>query len=154
MNKSTLSLAATIAREYERNYLEYLDECEAGDKRYRVHYCEHGVDLWVDYDIACGACEMGYTMSDPMFRRTEAIREAKRRESDAKDLVMAAAKFVDAFPNPQTMRYVTGIDATDYWMRNSIAVNMILETGRINGFGYTSDILTDKREVDLVRAGK
>ncbi|MNW48366.1 hypothetical protein D3C74_257290 [compost metagenome] len=24
---------------------------------YRAHYCRHGVNLWVDYDCACGACE-------------------------------------------------------------------------------------------------
>lgn len=39
---------------------EYLEECaEYRARGHRHNYCFHGVNQWVDYDCACGACEDG-----------------------------------------------------------------------------------------------
>lgn len=39
---------------------DYLAEClEYAESGHRHHYCFHGVNMWVDYDCACGACEDG-----------------------------------------------------------------------------------------------
>lgn len=39
---------------------DYLDECKEYSKSgHRHNYCFHGVNMWVDYDCACGACEDG-----------------------------------------------------------------------------------------------
>lgn len=39
---------------------DYLAECrEYAESGHRHHYCFHGVNMWVDYDCACGLCEGG-----------------------------------------------------------------------------------------------
>jgi hypothetical protein len=40
---------------------EYDEEVrEAAKEGYRPHYCIHGMNLWVDWDVICGPCEDGY----------------------------------------------------------------------------------------------
>lgn len=46
---------------------------------HRPHYCEHGTNLWVDYDNICGPCEDGISMRYPEQRREFAEDEAERR---------------------------------------------------------------------------
>lgn len=89
LNKATLRLAAGIARRYADHYAAYLAECEQ-DRRngHRSHYCEHGMDLWVDWDPICGPCEDGESMRDPMVRRRMALDSAKERMAMA-DKVLA-----------------------------------------------------------------
>lgn len=39
---------------------DYLEECEEYAKSgHRHNYCFHGVNMWVDWDCACGLCENG-----------------------------------------------------------------------------------------------
>lgn len=57
-----LRLAARRLAMLTRQRAEYDEECERWHKQgYRPHYCIHGTNLWVDYDCACGWCEMGVT---------------------------------------------------------------------------------------------
>lgn len=80
LSKTTLRLARDIARSLEQGYAEYVAECEADRAAgYRAHYCEHGMNLHVDYDPICGPCEDGRTMRDGVQRREFALDSAKRR---------------------------------------------------------------------------
>lgn len=39
---------------------DYLEEChEYAKSGHRHRFCFHGVNMWVDYDCACGLCEDG-----------------------------------------------------------------------------------------------
>lgn len=39
---------------------DYIEECaEYRERGHRHNYCFHGVNMWVDYDCACGLCEDG-----------------------------------------------------------------------------------------------
>ena len=70
METATLKFALKISRKYEADFtasLAYPDSCE------------HGTYLLTSYDNICGSCEMGYTMSDGVFRRSMALAEAKSR---------------------------------------------------------------------------
>lgn len=84
---ATLKLAALLVRQYEADFQDYLDDCEADRSRgHRPHYCEHGTNLWTDYDNICGGCEDGRTMSDPFQRHVRALYEAKKRRARALEL--------------------------------------------------------------------
>lgn len=79
-SKTTLRLARDIARSLEQGYQEWVEACEQ-DRRdgYRPQFCEHGMNLHVDYDPICGPCEDGHSMRDGIFRRQFALDSAKRR---------------------------------------------------------------------------
>lgn len=87
-----LRVAMRIGRRMERDYQGYLDDCEA-DRRngYRAHYCEHGTNLWTDYDNICGPCEDGITLRDPMTRRRLALDAAKDCVREARELMSLVA---------------------------------------------------------------
>lgn len=86
-----LRLAVTLAAEAEESYAAYLADCESDRQAgYRAHYCEHGTNLWTDYDNICGPCEDGRTNSDPMQRRERALAEAKRIYGQAEALIRGA----------------------------------------------------------------
>jgi hypothetical protein len=77
-SKQLLTLAAAISADMLRGYERYLEECDEWQRKgYRPHYCEHGTNRWTDYDNICGGCEEGYSMRDGVFRRREALAEAK-----------------------------------------------------------------------------
>lgn len=39
---------------------DYLEECaEYRERGHRNQFCFHGMNMWVDYDCACGLCEDG-----------------------------------------------------------------------------------------------
>lgn len=59
-------------------------------KGYKPHYCEHGVDQWVDHDIPCGACELG----EPDELDVHEMAVAK-----AKDIVTTRRYVADALVN-------------------------------------------------------
>lgn len=44
---------AEVQAAYDADCLEWRKQ------GYRPHYCIHGRNMWVDYDIACGECENG-----------------------------------------------------------------------------------------------
>jgi len=90
LSKTTLDLAHRIERSLARSYAEYLEACESWRRDgYRPHYCEHGTNMWTDYDNICGPCEDGLTMRDGVFRREYAIAEAKHKEEKVKELLSA-----------------------------------------------------------------
>lgn len=98
-SKAVLILAKNISARLEADYLEYLEACESWRKDgYRPHYCEHGTNLWTDYDNICGGCEDGMTMGDPMQRREYALDSAKRRDEKCKALVKAASDLRELCP--------------------------------------------------------
>jgi hypothetical protein len=85
-----LALAYKIDRQLAANYQDYLDECaEDAKNKHRPHYCEHGMNLWVDYDPICGSCEQGFTSGDPLQRRRRALAEAHQRNDEAEELLSA-----------------------------------------------------------------
>lgn len=55
-------------REFEARLQDFFAQQEAyheeareyAGQGFRSHYCFHGVNMWVDYDCACGACEDGH----------------------------------------------------------------------------------------------
>lgn len=95
-SKAVLSLAAKIAARLYSDYLDHLDACEQ-DRRdgYRPHYCEHGVNMWTDYDAICGYCEDGISMRDGLTRREYALDQAKRRDAKCREIVRAAQTLTD-----------------------------------------------------------
>jgi len=66
----------------------YVEESkEYAERGHRNHYCFHGVNMWVDYDCACGACENGeineYSTLDEVTEYAEEIiaaEEAKKNQ--------------------------------------------------------------------------
>lgn len=95
-SKAVLSLAIRIARALERDYLDYLEACESYRRDgYRPHYCEHGTNLWTDYDNICGPCEDGLSMGDGLTRREYALDSAKRRDEKCRAIVKAASDLRD-----------------------------------------------------------
>jgi hypothetical protein len=68
--------------EYDEALREWAEEGRA------PHYCIHGRNLWVDYDIPCGECENGEPLwddardwADAKWRAAETFRRvAERRE--------------------------------------------------------------------------
>lgn len=102
MNKTVLKLAAQLDAKFQKDYADYLEECEQWHREgYRAHYCEHGTNLWTDYDNICGPCEDGLSMSDGLFRMAYAISEAKNRWEKANEIIefvtAAKAKGFDSF---------------------------------------------------------
>jgi hypothetical protein len=84
-----LSLASKIAARLLADYNDYLDMCaDYAREGYRAPHCEHGMNLWTDYDPICGPCEDGMTMRDGVERRTYALDQAKRRMEEF-DSIMA-----------------------------------------------------------------
>lgn len=73
----------------------YLAECEDYRERgHRHNYCFHGMNMWVDYDCACGACEDGeineYSSRDEIVEYAEdVIRGEMRVENKKKEEKMA-----------------------------------------------------------------
>lgn len=79
-DKFVLGIAAKLAARSLDAYNAYLAEADRDlAEGHRPHYCEHGMNLWVDWDPICGACEDGVTAADGVHRRTVALREAHRR---------------------------------------------------------------------------
>lgn len=84
---------------------DYLEECkEYAESGHRHHYCFHGVNMWVDYDCACGACEDGaineYSSREEIEEYAKELVESdiemERRAEDRKDkmieLIMQSGK--------------------------------------------------------------
>lgn len=78
-----VSVARKISATLAKNYADYLDECEQDRKNgHRAHYCEHGANMWTDWDNICGYCEESITMGDGVMRRAEALRIAHESVAD------------------------------------------------------------------------
>lgn len=98
-NRYLIKLALILSRKYETQYAEHLEECEMDRKRgHRPHYCEHGTNLHVDYDPMCGGCEEGYSMSDGLQRRTQALYEARQRMDRATRIGILAIQLQQEMP--------------------------------------------------------
>ena len=70
---------------------DYLDEvAEYRESGYRHNYCFHGVNMWVDYDCACGACENGeineYSSREEIEEYAYAIVMAEQAAEQKKEL--------------------------------------------------------------------
>lgn len=90
-----------IARGIER-YRSWLEDCrEWHEQGYRPHYCEHGLDLWTDYDPICGPCEDGYTSSRGIW--ADALGEGYRFSKDLDGIIAAglAARSLDVEFDPK-----------------------------------------------------
>lgn len=74
---------------------DYLAECyEYAESGHRHNYCFHGVNMWVDYDCACGLCEDGeineYSDREEIKEYAEdVIRGEMRVENKKKEEKMA-----------------------------------------------------------------
>jgi hypothetical protein len=94
MKTKYLTIAARIDARLRRQYVEYLEECDADNARgHRPHYCEHGMNMWTDYDPICGSCEEGWTMSDPLQRMRYALVLAHQNVDKMSRLLAAYATF-------------------------------------------------------------
>lgn len=72
----TLRFYAELTEQHE----DYLEECEYyREQGYRPHYCEHGTNLWVDYDNICGPCEDGFHLRSLDHRWERAVLMAEGR---------------------------------------------------------------------------
>ena len=79
ISRTELITARHIVHYLERKQADYEEDCERDRKEgHRPHYCEHGMNLWTDYDPICGYCEEGMHLSNPMFLRTHALAQAKQ----------------------------------------------------------------------------
>ncbi len=85
-----LSTAMRINRRLEASYAAYLADCEEDRQQgYRPHFCQHGMNLWTDFDPICGYCEDGFTMADGVVRRTYALSEARAAVAEFEALMDA-----------------------------------------------------------------
>lgn len=58
LSKDVLKLALIILNRHRQTFIDYEEEAAQYAKEgHRPHYCVHGVNMWVDYDCACYACE-------------------------------------------------------------------------------------------------
>lgn len=58
---------------------EYRAECEEYySQGYRPHYCKHGRNLWVEYDVICGPCEDSL---EPLMEAVNLARKWQRAEA-------------------------------------------------------------------------
>lgn len=88
MTDKIITTALKIDRALARQYADYLESVEADYREgFRAHYCEHGVNMWVDYDAICGSCEDGRTSSDPVQRRRTALALSREYWQDIALLV-------------------------------------------------------------------
>lgn len=89
IDPATYRLFKIIDRQLREEYAAYLAACEADYALgYRAHYCEHGTNLYVDYDPMCGHCEEGRTMGDPGQRRRLALYRAKAQREQARKVAV------------------------------------------------------------------
>jgi hypothetical protein len=77
--KQILEIAKVILDRYRAQYAEYEAECEEYYREgFRPQYCSHGVNMWVDYDCACGMCEEYGNYWNFEAYASMALGEAKR----------------------------------------------------------------------------
>jgi hypothetical protein len=94
MDNATLKVAHRIELRLAASYAEYLAECDYDRSQgYRPHYCEHGANMWTDYDNICGACEDGFSMRDGITRRAYAIAQAKELRAKLSRAIAAWREF-------------------------------------------------------------
>lgn len=61
MANVTARRALYYVHNIKRSEAEYAEECESYRRQgFIPHYCQHGKDMWTDYDNICGPCEDGY----------------------------------------------------------------------------------------------
>lgn len=91
---SDKKLVLALLHRAHAEYLDYVAECKADWQMtgYRAHYCRHGVNQWVDYDIPCGMCETYGNYWDYLTELT-AARDTVYR---AKQLVIKRADALSA----------------------------------------------------------
>ena len=70
---------------------DYLEEChEYAESGHRHRYCFHGVNMWVDYDCACGLCEDGeineYSSREEIEEYANAIIMGEQAAEQKKEL--------------------------------------------------------------------
>jgi hypothetical protein len=83
LSKDVMKLALIILNRHRQTFIDYEESAaEYAKQGYRPHYCVHGVNMWVDYDCACGMCEEygGYWHYDTYARF--AIDEAKAAHAE------------------------------------------------------------------------
>lgn len=69
VNHSALNDMINLRAEFVRRAAEYEADVKRDHERgHRAHYCEHGVNQWVDYDPICVYCELGHTILTPEGR--------------------------------------------------------------------------------------
>lgn len=88
IDKRVYELFKQLDARYRAVYAEYLEACQIDrDHGHRPEHCEHDIYQWRDYDVICGGCEDGLTMSDGLQRRTWALENAKSRVAEADEIV-------------------------------------------------------------------
>ncbi len=91
---ATLKIAANIARRLHNGWLHseaerLAPQYNASGQRLAPHHCEHGTNLWTDYDNICGPCEDGWSMGNGIDRRRYALSIASERTARANKLLAA-----------------------------------------------------------------
>lgn len=70
---------------------DYQEQCEYDRSQgHAPHHCRHGVNLWFDYDIPCGACEGGYDLTPAEYALSLAriaIRESEEASKSLQDAI-------------------------------------------------------------------
>ena len=124
LNFSTIVPVRDLARALffrsREAWTEYLAECEE-DRRngYRPHYCRHGADLWVDYDVICGPCEDGWSYWDEDREREAAKADAEFRVEQMDELHTLGTRLKAlGAPNDEVMTY---------WMERALKLKAIVD---------------------------
>lgn len=109
-NRFVLTAARKILRKWDRNNAEldalYERECrEAAREGFAPHYCRHGVNMWVDYDMACWRCEVGEPTRTEMMRAAlDAAHKYDDEMHEAADALTAlAALGLDRYVNTSAL---------------------------------------------------
>lgn len=111
LKRATLKLAARLQAQYYAEYLEYQEERAAYHRQgLRAQYCEHGTNMWTDYDPICPGCEDGWSMRDGVTRRRHALDNAKARVAEAWDLL-------DLISKAYKLRVDTALNMPELWGR-------------------------------------
>ena len=85
---SIRTLARQLMAEDAAAKAEYLAERERSYREgFRPQYCFHGANLWSDYDVICGWCELGeqdpdrpMTFVDALYRALRVYRKDETRD--------------------------------------------------------------------------
>jgi hypothetical protein len=93
--RTVLAKALEIVKAERKRHADWAESAEEWRRQgYRPHYCPHGMNLWVDYDVICGACEDGRGYFDYLTELDVALcyvgglmREVLRRRRALGDLM-------------------------------------------------------------------
>ena len=90
-HRKLIRLAHARLKQLKKRDARYDEECrEYARQGFRPHYCRHGRNLWVDYDVICGACEDGLSNYQLALIYAHDVMHAYKARDDARAAMFGA----------------------------------------------------------------